>query len=221
MLCFTASTKRFRIRFQRSSVEPPATHPYARERDGALIKAYARERGATLIEAVLFTVIALGLMAGGIAFFQQASVSARANETVRAIASLQSQVRALHRTQSGFGTSSMTDLLIKSNAVPSSMRSDSDSDGTDDSIVNAFGGAVTVTGAGQQFTAAFASLPVEVCSRITAFDSSGNGVVGSGIASLSDGTATDSNGLSASEAATFCAKNASSGEVTITWTFDK
>lgn len=180
-----------------------------------------RERGATLIEAVLFTVIALGLIAGGIAFFQQASVSARTNETVRNIASLQSQVRALFQTQSDFGTAALTDLLISSNAVPSSMLSDSDDDGTNDSIVNAFGGAVTVTGAGQQFTAAYAALPVEVCARIAAFDSSGNGVIGGRIASISDGTATDSNGLTAAEAATFCAKNATSGEVTITWTFDK
>ena len=36
-----------------------------------------RERGATLIEAVLFTVIAFGLITGGVVFFEQAFMSAR------------------------------------------------------------------------------------------------------------------------------------------------
>lgn len=171
------------------------------------------ERGATLIEAVLFTVIALGLVIGGIVFFEQASMSARTNEAVRMMASLQSQPN--------FGTADIGDLLISANAVPSAMQNDADGDGTNDSLVNAFGGDVTVTGATDQFEIELTDVPVNVCTRMAPFDDLGNGVIGTGIAEISDGTDTDNDGLTAAEAATFCETNAAGGEVDLTWTFDR
>lgn len=179
------------------------------------------ERGATLIEAVLFTVIALGLVIGGIVFFEQASMSARTNDSVRMMASLQSQVRALFQSQSTFGTSEVSSLLISANAVPSSMQSDTDNDGENDALVNSFGGDVVVTGATKQFTIKLTKVPVDVCTRIIPFDDLGNGVIGTGIAKISDGTDTDTDGLSASDAATFCGTNATGGIVDLTWTFDR
>ncbi len=179
------------------------------------------ERGATLIEAALFTVIALGTIIGGIVFFQQASISAKTNEMVRTLASLQTQVRALFQTQASFGTSGLNTLLITSNAVPSNILQDSDNDGDMDALVHGFGGAITVTGATGQFTIAMADVPVDVCTRIIAFDASGNGTIGSGIASVTDGTQTDSDGITSSAADTFCSANASDGEVSLTWTFDR
>ena len=181
----------------------------------------AAEQGATLIEAVLFTVIALGLIAGGIAFFEQASTSAKTNDAVRMIASVQSQVRALFQSQPEFGTADITALLISSNAVPSAMVQDTDGDGAYDSIVNAFGGEVLVEGATAQFTIELTEIPVDVCSRILPFDALGNGQIGSGIASVSDGTDTDSDGLTSPQAAVFCNTNASDGRVDIEWTFDR
>lgn len=179
------------------------------------------ERGATLIEAVLFTVIALGLVIGGIVFFEQASMSARTNEAVRMMASLQSQVRALFQSQPNFGTANIGDLLISANAVPSAMQNDADNDGANDSLVNAFGGDVTVTGATDQFEIELTDVPVNVCTRMAPFDELGNGVIGTGIAEISDGTDTDSDGLTAADAATFCETNAVGGEVDLTWTFDR
>ena len=179
------------------------------------------ERGATLIEAVLFTVIALGLVIGGIVFFEQASMSARTNDSVRMMASLQSQVRALFQSQSTFGTSEVSSLLISANAVPSSMQSDTDNDGENDALVNSFGGDVVVTGATKQFTIKLTKVPVDVCTRVIPFDDLGNGVIGTGIAKISDGTDTDTDGLSASDAATFCGTNATGGIVDLTWTFDR
>ena len=179
------------------------------------------ERGATLIEAALFTVIALGIVIGGIVFFEQASNSARANDLVRTMAGLQSQVKALFQTQSSYGTAALTSVLISANAVPASMLNDADNDGDYDSIVNAFGGAVTVTGAGRQFTINMTKVPVDVCTRAVPFDEGGNGLVGNGIASISDGTVTDSDGLTSTEAATFCSTNASNSEVALTWTFNR
>ncbi|MDE0303325.1 MAG: type 4 pilus major pilin [Albidovulum sp.] len=180
-----------------------------------------RERGATLIEAVLFSVIALGLVIGGIVFFEQASLSSRTNEAIRLMASLPSQIRALYQSQSSFGTDDIGGLLISSKAVPVSMLEDTDSDSDFDEINNMFGGTVTATGAGSQFTIELSNVPVEVCSRMAPFDSSGSGTIGTGIASISDGTDTDADGLSSVEAAAFCDNNASGGEVTLTWTFDR
>lgn len=180
-----------------------------------------RERGATLIEAVLFTVIALGLITGGVVFFEQASMSSQTNSTIRLLASLQSQVRALHQSQADFGTAAMTTLLITTNAVPTSRQRDSDSDGTADRIVSNMGGTVTVTGATANFTIQVEDVPVDICSRIVPFNDIGSGPVGTGIVSVSDGTDTDTNGLTSTEAATFCTKNASGGEVDLTWTFGR
>ncbi len=178
-------------------------------------------QGATLIEAALFTVIALGIVIGGIVFFEQASTSAKTTDSVRVMANLQSQIRAIFQSQANFGTSVLTTLLITSKAIPASMLQDTDSDGDFDTIVNVFGGTITVTGATRQFTVALTKVPVDVCSRMVPFDAGGSGLIGTGIASISDGTATDSDGLAAADAATFCAKNASAGEVTLTWTFDR
>ncbi len=179
------------------------------------------ERGATLVEAVLFTVIALGLVTGGVVLFEQASNSSKTNETIRMLTSLQSQVRALHQTQASFGTTDMASLLIASNAVPSALQTDTNSDGNKDTIISPTGGKVTVTGATANFTVEVEDLSVDICSRITAFDANGNGTIGTGIVSVSDGTATDNDGLNSSETAGFCTANDISGEVDLIWTFSR
>ncbi len=179
------------------------------------------ERGATLIEAALFTVIALGTIVGGIVFFQQASTSAKTNELIRSMAAVQTQVRSLFQARGDFGTSGLNTLLITSNAIPSNLLEDSDNDGDVDALVHGFGGTITVTGATRQFTVALTKVPVDVCTRIVAFDGSGNGTIGTGIVSVSDGTATDKNGITPGAAATFCTKNDANGEVSLTWKFNR
>ena len=186
-----------------------------------LAPADAGERGATLIEAVLFTVVALGLVTGGVVLYEQASNSSRNNETIRMLASLQSQVRALYQSQPDFGTADMADLLIASNTMPSSLQTDTDNDGDNDALVSPFGGAVAVTGATENFTVELEDVPVDICSRIVAFDDAGNGTIGTGIVSVTDGTATDTNGMTSDEAATFCTTNDTGGEVDLTWTFSR
>jgi len=58
----------------------------------------ARRRGVTLIEAVLFISIALGLIVGGLVFFQQASLAQRTADAVRNISALASETRALYQS---------------------------------------------------------------------------------------------------------------------------
>jgi len=179
------------------------------------------QRGATLIEAALFTVIAMGTIVGGIVFFQQASTSAKTNELIRSIATIQTQVRSLFQARGDFGKKELNTLLITSNAVPSNLMEDADSDGTLDTLTHGFGGTINVTGATREFTVALTLVPVNVCSRIISFDPLGNGIIGSGIVSLSDGTTTDTDGISPSEAATFCTTNATNGTVSLTWRFER
>jgi hypothetical protein len=52
-------------------------------------------RGVTLIEAVLFIAVALGLIVGGLVFYQQASLAARVNEQTRLFSSMYAEVNAL------------------------------------------------------------------------------------------------------------------------------
>lgn len=179
------------------------------------------ERGATLIEAVLFTVIALGIVSGGVLLYEQATRSARTNETVRMLTSLQSQTRALFQTQSNFGTSSINTALIVSNAIPSAFQRDTNNDGDNDALVSPFGSSIAVTGVTNNFTIAVNKVPVDICTRVVGFDSIGNGIAGTGIVSVSDGTVTDTNGLTATEATTFCTANDTNGEVNLTWTFSR
>lgn len=56
-------------------------------------------RGVTLIEAVLFISIALGLVVGGLVFYQQATLAARTQEAARQFSALVQETRALYKTE--------------------------------------------------------------------------------------------------------------------------
>jgi hypothetical protein len=148
-------------------------------------------RGVTLIEAVLFISIALGLIVGGLVFFQQASLAARTNDAVRSLSSIASETRAAYRTQDSFAGLNAT-VLINSGAVPSSQISGG-------GIVNEWNQAVTIgpsaaalpvfsgatnTGlANRFFEIVYTNVPEAACTRlVTASD--GNGPIGPGIVAV-------------------------------------
>lgn len=153
-------------------------------------------RGVTLIEAVLFISIALGLIVGGLVFFQQASLAARTNDAVRGISSIASEVRAAYRTQDDFA--GLTDtVLISSGAVPSSQIN---SLGT--GIVNEWNQPITVrpsiaainadfaiptaqgtAAANQFFEITYENIPEAACTRL-ATASDGSGPIGPGIVAI-------------------------------------
>lgn len=75
----------------------------------------------TLIEAVLFISVALGLIVGGIVVFQQATISGRTAQQVRVLASLFAETRSLFARQdvSGINQALAIDAaLIASGSVP-------------------------------------------------------------------------------------------------------
>ena len=194
-----------------------------------LIKGRGR-RGVTLIEAVLFISIALGLIVGGLVFFQQASLAARTNDAVRSLSSIASETRAAYRTQDSFDGLNES-VLISSGAVPTSQinttpdpdeivsewntRVDVDpspvslhaTPGSFDPVVSA-----TDAPANKFFTITYNDIPEAACTRLTTA-SDGNGPIGPGIVTVyvtnAGGTVTTPNPTNASQVSV-------NGRVTIT-----
>jgi len=138
-----------------------------------------RERGISLIEGILYLVLAIGVIAGGINAFQNAQLSSRVTDAARGIVTIASETRALHQNAREFGTDPLTGALINAGAVPSSFQNDA---GT--GIRHPWGGDVVITGAGQQFTIEMENLPSDACVRLSSVDARGQGVAGIGIASV-------------------------------------
>ncbi|MCZ8133728.1 MAG: type 4 pilus major pilin [Rhodobacteraceae bacterium] len=156
-------------------------------------------RGVTLIEAVLFISIALGLIVGGLVFFQQASLAARTNDAVRSLSSIASETRAAYRTQDSFAGLN-AGVLIASGAVPSSQTvadADSLTAGDQPGIVNEWNQPVlivpsagtlpafpTATGVADRFfEITYSNIPEAACTRL-ATASDGNGPIGPGIVAV-------------------------------------
>ena len=141
----------------------------------------ARKRGVTLIEAVLFISIALGLIVGGIVFFQQASTAQRTNDAVRTISGIASEVRAMYQSATDFNGISQS-TLIAAGAVPSNVVNDQ-------ALQNEWGGQIgvqaeTINTADDGFSVTYTDVPTEACVRLVTFDAVGSGVVGAGISSV-------------------------------------
>ncbi len=137
----------------------------------------ARKRGISLIEAVLYLVIALAVIVGGIVFFQQAQLSNQVTDTARAGVGISSQVRGLYQSQRTFGTAPLTDAMIASGSVPSNFQSAT-------GIVHPFGGAVTVNGNDAGFAMTFVDLSEAACLRLATAGEGGEGPLGTGIAAI-------------------------------------
>lgn len=141
---------------------------------GPALLSRARQRGISLIEGILYLVLALSLVVGGIILFQNAQLSNRVTETARGVVAIASETRALYQNSPSFGTAELNETLIASGAVPLNFQSDG-------GIRHPWGGDVTVTGDDQQFTISLAGIPEDACIRISTVDASGQGTLGVGI----------------------------------------
>lgn len=83
-------------------------------------------RGVTLIEAVLFISVALGLIVGGLVIFNQASLSSRVAAQTRSLAALFSEAQVMLKRaphgdwENDWDYESLNSILIASGAVPAS-----------------------------------------------------------------------------------------------------
>ncbi len=147
----------------------------------------SRQRGISLIEGILYLVLALSLVVGGIILFQNAQLSNRVTESARGIVSIASETRALFQNSSSFGAADadLNGVLISAGAVPLNFQADG-------GIRHPWGGEVNVigspTGFGDQFfSIEMVGVPSDACIRIATVDASGQGTLGVGIAAVTFG----------------------------------
>lgn len=145
-------------------------------------------QAVTLIEAVLFVAVALGLMIGGMVFYRQATVARQTQETVRLVQALAVESAALFERSDVSGTIDLNDVLLASGAVPSKYVVWSSTFGEYlihspwGSQVYVSGGTYTVSGSvvvpdysATSIRIDLANTPPNVCTRIAAFNADGRG----------------------------------------------
>ena len=143
--------------------------------------ARAARRGVTLIEAILFISIALGLIVGGIVFYNQANTASTTNEAARTINAMASEIRALYSSSAAF-TNLDAQTLIRAGGVPSNLVN-----GT--TINNEFPGGTYTMGVdpdnNNRFFIQSNAIPDSVCARLGVFNTTTDqGVVGIGIEAM-------------------------------------
>lgn len=156
------------------------------------LSAATRKRGISLIEAVLYLVIALAVIVGGIVFFQQAQLSNQVTDTARMSTGVSSQVRSLFQNQRSFGTADLTEAMIKSGAIPSNFISEvSVGPRSRTDVVHPFGGTVLFLGYDTYFVTQYNDMSKTGCLRLMTVGEGGNGSIGTGITGLSIENSTD------------------------------
>ncbi|MEW5424612.1 type 4 pilus major pilin [Amorphus sp. 3PC139-8] len=181
------------------------------------------QRGISLMEAVLYIVIALSVIVGGIVFFGQASLSSRVNDAIRTLMSLQSETRAMHQTSADFGAvgTDITPALVNSGAIQGNLER------AGGAVVNQWEGQILVTGNDQEFAISYDDVPDDACTRLVPYDTSGMGQGGTGIIGVTVEAATatpdtdianaDTDGITPVDAAGLCVNGGNS----ITWHFSR
>lgn len=131
-----------------------------------------RHRSVTLIEAVLFVSIALGVIIAGLAFYKQASLARKVAEMSRLMHSISAEMEAAFRMHGTVGYSHAIDYLIASDSVPPSAI-------VGNEIQTPWGGAINVTsGSGNVLGFTISGLPFAACVRLLVTDDSGKGLMG-------------------------------------------
>lgn len=144
----------------------------------------ARRRAISLIEGVLYLVIALAVIVGGIVFFQQSQMSSNITDTARAMSGIAAQTRSLYQNQRTFDADLITPSLIKAGAVPSTFVGGTEG-AADGTIRHPFNGEISVYGNGpDRFVITLSSLPQEACLRMGVVGPDGSGPLGTGILAM-------------------------------------
>jgi hypothetical protein len=140
----------------------------------------ARRRAVSLIEGVLYMVIALAVLIGGIVFFNHARLASQVTDTARTAVGISTQARSLYQRQPSFGENEdLTRLLIMSGAVPENFV-----DETGSRITHPFGGDVVVTGNGKVLVLSYIDISEAACIRLANFSDGGVGPMGIGIVGM-------------------------------------
>jgi type II secretory pathway pseudopilin PulG len=122
--------------------------------------AKSRQTGASLVEAVLFLVIVVVILLGVFALFSGAFSTSKIQNEMSYMQTLSGDVESLYATNHNYGTADITASLVSTKNAPSPMIV-----GT--GLVNSWGGAVTVTGATNDFIITTASVPQKECIQLS------------------------------------------------------
>ncbi len=126
---------------------------------GAEGVAQSRQAGASLVEAVLFLVIVVVVVLGVFALFTGAFSSSKIQTEMSYVSTLAGDVESLYATNPNYGTSDITASLTATKNAPPPMIQGS-------TLVNSWGGLVTITGATTSFTIAYAGVPQKECIQL-------------------------------------------------------
>jgi hypothetical protein len=117
-----------------------------------------RQRGVSLLEAIAYLGVAATIIVGAVALLSNAFSGARANRAQEELTAISTGVKRLYMSQAGaFGTGSLNETLANAKVFPSTLAVA----GAD--VLNAWNGAVVVTGNTTVFDISYANVPQDVC----------------------------------------------------------
>ena len=173
------------------------------------VQARRRRRGFSLVEIAMVLAIGALVVAGVMMYFNNANVSAKTNEAMSQLSSIQETVRTLYQGQSDYSGID-TATLASSQLVPNKYKK-----GTN-ALRSPFGADITIaTGAGNnQFAVTYAKVPDLACQRMVTAD------LGTGVVSLTIGSGAAILGKAATpaQASSQCAGGTTGND--ITWIFN-
>ena len=123
----------------------------------------SRQAGASLLEAIAFLGVAATIIVGAVALLSTAFSSARSNRSHEEVMAISTGVKRLFMSQAGsYGTAVLTEALANAKIFPSTLAVNGDT------VLNAWNGAVVVTGVTSTFTISYAAVPQDVCVELVA-----------------------------------------------------
>jgi uncharacterized protein with beta-barrel porin domain len=123
----------------------------------------SRQRGVSLLEAVAYLGVAATIIVGAVALLTNAFSGARANRAQEELTAISTGVKRLFMSQAGaYGTVNLNEILASAKVFPSTLAVA----GAD--VLNAWNGAVSVTGNTAVFNISYANVPQEVCIELLA-----------------------------------------------------
>jgi type II secretory pathway pseudopilin PulG len=121
--------------------------------------ATSRQAGASLVEAVLFLVIVVVILLGIFALFSGAFSASKVQNEMSYMQTLAGDVESLYATNHDYGTADITATLTSTKNAPTPMIVGA-------TLVNSWGGLVTVTGASAVFIINTAAIPQKECIQL-------------------------------------------------------
>lgn len=139
---------------------------------------HSRQRGATLVEIVLYLAVAAIVIFAVYSLFGSAFGSSKSQTESQNVQGLVASVNNIYGTMKDYPSGNLVANLIQAKAAPASMVVP----GITDSLRNAWGGAVSVNGNGDNYNISYTQVPTRACvelirTPINSFRQSVNGTL--------------------------------------------